>query len=92
MASGRRQSCDRSLHLVRSHPPGTALTTYRVWWHFVANLVGTAILAVALHHLWRERRGAGAGEGAAATAGSTPPGPESAPPEPETALAERACT
>ncbi|MEU0727578.1 DUF6008 family protein [Streptomyces sp. NPDC006140] len=71
-------------------PPGTALTTYRVWWHFVANLVGTAILAVALHHLWRERRGAGAGEGAEATAGSPPPGPESAPPEPETVLAERA--
>lgn len=36
--------------------PGPALTTYRVWWHFVANLVGTAILAMALYHLWRERR------------------------------------
>ncbi|MEU7473708.1 DUF6008 family protein [Streptomyces sp. NPDC044984] len=37
--------------------PGPALTTYRVWWHFVANLVGTAILTVAVFHLWRERRG-----------------------------------
>ncbi len=37
-------------------PPGSALTTYRVWWHFVANLVGTAILTVAVFHLWRERR------------------------------------
>ncbi|WUG24525.1 DUF6008 family protein [Streptomyces sp. NBC_00464] len=37
-------------------PPGTALTTYRVWWHFVANLIGTAIFATALFHLWRERK------------------------------------
>ncbi len=35
--------------------PGPALVTYRVWWHFVANLVGTAILAVSLYHLWKER-------------------------------------
>ncbi|MEU0743915.1 DUF6008 family protein [Streptomyces sp. NPDC006134] len=36
--------------------PGPALVTYRVWWHFIANLVGTAILAIALYHLWKERR------------------------------------
>lgn len=36
--------------------PGPALTTYRVWWHFAANLVGTAILVMSLYHLWRERR------------------------------------
>lgn len=36
--------------------PGVALTTYRVWWHFVANLVGTAILGMAIFHLWREKR------------------------------------
>ncbi|MGK5497208.1 DUF6008 family protein [Streptomyces sp. URMC 125] len=35
---------------------GPALTTYRVWWHFVANLVGTAILVLSLYHLWRERQ------------------------------------
>ncbi|MFH0245779.1 DUF6008 family protein [Streptomyces sp. HK10] len=35
--------------------PGPALTTYRLWWHFVANLVGTAILVLSLYHLWRER-------------------------------------
>ncbi|MGY0071998.1 DUF6008 family protein (plasmid) [Streptomyces sp. QTS137] len=37
--------------------PGAALTTYRVWWHFVANLIGTGILLLAMYHLWRERRG-----------------------------------
>ncbi|MFC8372059.1 DUF6008 family protein [Streptomyces sp. NPDC057239] len=36
--------------------PGVALSTYRVWWHFVANLVGTAILGFAMLHLWREKR------------------------------------
>ncbi|WP_016828660.1 DUF6008 family protein [Streptomyces viridosporus] len=36
--------------------PGPALVTYRVWWHFVANLIGTVILAIALYHLWKERR------------------------------------
>ncbi|MER7481324.1 DUF6008 family protein [Streptomyces sp. NPDC126510] len=41
--------------------PGPALVTYRVWWHFVANLVGTAILAVALCYLWKEKRAVRAG-------------------------------
>jgi hypothetical protein len=36
--------------------PGPALVTYRVWWHFVANLIGTTVLAVSLYHLWREKR------------------------------------
>jgi len=36
--------------------PGTGLTTYRVWWHFVANVVGSIIFGWALYHLWRERR------------------------------------
>lgn len=37
--------------------PGPGLTTYRVWWHFLANVIGSYIFAVALYHLWRERRG-----------------------------------
>lgn len=36
--------------------PGPALVTYRVWWHFVANAVGTVILGFAVYHLWKERR------------------------------------
>jgi hypothetical protein len=35
--------------------PGPGLWTYRVWWHFLANVLGTAVYAVALRHLWRER-------------------------------------
>ncbi|MFF3775735.1 DUF6008 family protein [Streptomyces sp. NPDC002232] len=41
--------------------PGPALVTYRVWWHFVANLIGTAILAVSLYHLRKEKRAVKAG-------------------------------
>lgn len=36
--------------------PGPGLWTYRIWWHMIANLIGTVIFAVALYHLWRERR------------------------------------
>lgn len=36
--------------------PGPGLWTYRVWWHFVANVVGTVIFMVAFYHLCRERR------------------------------------
>ncbi|WP_406011662.1 DUF6008 family protein [Streptomyces sp. NBC_00637] len=36
--------------------PGPALVTYRIWWHFVFNLVGTIILMLSVFHLWRERR------------------------------------
>lgn len=36
--------------------PGPGLTTYRVWWHFIANVIGTVIFGLALYHLWQERR------------------------------------
>jgi Family of unknown function (DUF6008) len=35
--------------------PGIGLTTYRIWWHFLANVIGSCIFATALYHLWRER-------------------------------------
>ena len=35
--------------------PGPALWTYRVWWHFIANVIGSMIFAVAVYHLYRER-------------------------------------
>ena len=35
--------------------PGAGLATYRIWWHFTANIVGSYIFAMALYHLWRER-------------------------------------
>jgi hypothetical protein len=35
--------------------PGPGLVTYRVWWHFIANVIGSFIFGVALYHLWRER-------------------------------------
>jgi uncharacterized protein DUF6008 len=37
-------------------PDGPGLWTYRVWWHFIANVLGSVIFAVAVRHLWRERR------------------------------------
>jgi hypothetical protein len=61
--------------------PGPGLTTYRIWWHFIANVVGSCIFAAALYHLWRERRRIRAGydhagpagePGAPETAGATP--------------------
>jgi hypothetical protein len=36
--------------------PGPGLTTYRIWWHFTANVIGSIIFGIALYHLWRERR------------------------------------
>lgn len=36
--------------------PGPGLWTYRIWWHFWANVIGSAIFGVSLYHLWRERR------------------------------------
>ncbi|MFG1646582.1 DUF6008 family protein [Amycolatopsis sp. NPDC049252] len=36
--------------------PGPGLTTYRVWWHFIANVIGTIIFGLAVYHLWKERR------------------------------------
>ena len=41
--------------------PGPGLWTFRVWWHFVANIVGSMIFALSLYHLWRERREVRAG-------------------------------
>lgn len=35
--------------------PGPGLTTYRIWWHFIANVIGSFIFGAALYHLWRER-------------------------------------
>lgn len=35
--------------------PGPGLTTYRIWWHFIANVVGSCIFGMALYHLWRDR-------------------------------------
>lgn len=35
--------------------PGLGLSTYRVWWHFVANIMGSYIFGKALIALWRER-------------------------------------
>lgn len=35
--------------------PGPGATTYRVWWHFWANVMGSAIFAMALYHLRREQ-------------------------------------
>ncbi|WP_123812993.1 DUF6008 family protein [Myceligenerans xiligouense] len=34
--------------------PGVALSTHRIWWHFLANVLGSAIFGLALYHLWRE--------------------------------------
>ncbi|MGI8665202.1 MAG: DUF6008 family protein [Jatrophihabitans sp.] len=36
-------------------PPGPGLWTYRIWWHAIANLIGSMIFAVAVYHLWQER-------------------------------------
>jgi hypothetical protein len=36
--------------------PGPGLWTYRIWWHFVANVLGSVIFAGALWHVWAERR------------------------------------
>jgi hypothetical protein len=35
--------------------PGPGLWTYRIWWHFIANVIGSFIFGVALYHLWCER-------------------------------------
>jgi hypothetical protein len=36
--------------------PGPGLWTYRVWWHFVANVAGSVIFAGAVWHLWVDRK------------------------------------
>lgn len=35
--------------------PGPGLWTYRIWWHFIANVIGSFIFGVALYYLWCER-------------------------------------
>jgi hypothetical protein len=35
--------------------PGPGLWTYRIWWHFIANVLGSVIFAVAVYYLWCER-------------------------------------
>jgi hypothetical protein len=34
---------------------GPGLWTYRIWWHTIANLIGSVIFAMAVYHLWQER-------------------------------------
>lgn len=36
-------------------PNGPGLWTYRIWWHALANLVGTIVFGIAVYHLWQER-------------------------------------
>jgi hypothetical protein len=35
--------------------PGPGLSTYRIWWHFIANVLGSIVFGLAVYHLWRER-------------------------------------
>jgi hypothetical protein len=36
--------------------PGPGLWTYRIWWHFAANVLGSVIFAGAVWHMWAERK------------------------------------
>jgi len=36
-------------------PTGPGLWTYRIWWHALANLVGSIIFGIAIYHLYKER-------------------------------------
>ena len=36
--------------------PGPGLWTYRIWWHFLANVLGSVIFAGALWHVWVDRK------------------------------------
>lgn len=36
-------------------PVGPGLWTYRIWWHALANLVGSVVFGMAVYHLWQER-------------------------------------
>jgi len=35
--------------------PGPGLWTYRIWWHFLANVMGSVIFSMAVVRLWQER-------------------------------------
>lgn len=39
---------------------GPGLWTYRVWWHFLANVIGTIVFTVVVAKFWRERHRVGA--------------------------------
>lgn len=56
--------------------PGIGLTTYRIWWHFTANLIGSFLFAMALYHLWRERGQIKAGFQPGQRADAATPAPE----------------
>jgi hypothetical protein len=61
--------------------PGPGLWTYRIWWHFLANVMGSVIFAGALWHIWADRKEIAAGFATAAptrrraTVGSPAPVP-----------------
>ncbi|WP_245975551.1 DUF6008 family protein [Amycolatopsis palatopharyngis] len=52
--------------------PGPGLWTYRVWWHFAANVVGSVVFAIAVYHLWRERGRIASAYQPASTTGNEP--------------------
>jgi hypothetical protein len=62
--------------------PGPGLWTYRIWWHFIANVIGSVIFGVALYHLWRERDVIRASFEGASLAERAPGWPGTAPAEP----------
>jgi hypothetical protein len=49
--------------------PGPGLWTYRIWWHFLANVMGSVIFAGALWHVWVDRKEIEAGFAGASTSG-----------------------
>jgi hypothetical protein len=59
--------------------PGAGLVTYRVWWHFLANVLGSYIFSMAVYHLWKERHEVEASFSGAGPAG---PGKDAAPQSP----------
>lgn len=54
VALGAKQAIGLSTWFGTLHS-GPGAWTYRIWWHAIANLAGSAIFAVALYHLWQER-------------------------------------
>jgi hypothetical protein len=51
---GARRAIGLSTWFGAMHP-GPGLWTYRVWWHFLANVMGTVIFAGALWFAWTDR-------------------------------------
>ena len=58
---------------------GPGLWTYRIWWHAIANLMGSAIFAMSLYHLWRERAAIRASYESQPALEAVPPLPDPAP-------------